>query len=463
MLISFFLHLRKHRIPVSVGELLDCLAMLNRRLVFADLEQFYFLGRMTLVKDEKYYDRYDIAFGSYFGTLDELTGVFLDEDINAILNEISILDLPEHLLRERQDLFAEYQQVVRQQNNLAEKSVTKLAPNDEQFNQDQADAESVKLKEKNSSANNQGSDQAEKQAAAEAEEKIDASESGDGGENGEQGEKGDSGEEGEEGQEGDGVNGEKGLGAGDEPGQGIRDDIDVESHRSAIKVWQARQFEDYDPDVELGTRNIKMALRRLRKFAHIGVDTELDLADTIRCTARNGGLLDIKEIQERRNNIKVLLFLDVGGSMDDHIALCGQLFSAAKSEFKFMAHYYFHNFIYESIWTSNQRRQDERINTFDLIRRFGSEYKVIFVGDANMGRHEIAERGGSVEHFNGEPGQIWLQRMQQHFKKIIWLNPVEKNKWRDSYTTEMIHRLLEEQMYHLSVEGISQAMKHLGR
>ncbi|HIG40537.1 MAG TPA: VWA domain-containing protein [Gammaproteobacteria bacterium] len=237
----------------------------------------------------------------------------------------------------------------------------------------------------------------------------------------------------------------------------------MESQRSAMKVWHQRQYQDYDPEVELGTRNIKMALRRLRKFARTAAEMELDLMDTIRCTARNGGFLDIREVPERHNSVKVLLFLDVGGSMDDHIELCSQLFAAARSEFKYLEYYYFHNFIYENIWLSNDRRQEEKLNTFDLIRRFGSDYKIIFVGDANMARHEIAERGGSVEHFNGDAGEVWLSRIQDQFKKIIWLNPVEKKKWRDSYTTEMIRRLVDDHMYHLSVDGIEQAMRYLAR
>ena len=230
-----------------------------------------------------------------------------------------------------------------------------------------------------------------------------------------------------------------------------------------MKVWHQRQYEDYDPEVELGTRNIKMALRRLRKFARTAAELELDLLDTINCTARNGGFLDIKEVPERHNSVKVLLLLDVGGSMDDHITLCGQLFAAARSEFKYLEYFYFHNFVYESLWTSNERRQDERTNTFDLIHRYGSDYKVIFVGDANMARHEIAERGGSVEHFNAEPGEVWLDRIQSQFRKIIWLNPAPKKGWRDSYSTEMIHRLINGHMYHLSVDGVAQAMKYLAR
>ena len=224
-----------------------------------------------------------------------------------------------------------------------------------------------------------------------------------------------------------------------------------------------RQFEDYDPRVELGTRNIKMALRRLRKFARTAADLELDLNETIRCTARNGGILDIREIPERHNAVKVLLFLDVGGSMDDHVELCAQLFSAASSEFKYIESFYYHNFIYESVWTNNERRGDDRVLLSDLLRKYGRDYKVIFVGDAQMARHEISERGGSVEHFNAEPGEYSMNSVQEQFRKVIWLNPVARDEWQDSYTTVMINRILDDKMYHLSVEGIEQAMKFLVR
>jgi uncharacterized protein with von Willebrand factor type A (vWA) domain len=206
-----------------------------------------------------------------------------------------------------------------------------------------------------------------------------------------------------------------------------------------------------------------MALRRLRKFARTAADLELDLNETIRCTARNGGILDIREIPERHNAVKVLLFLDVGGSMDDHIELCAQLFSAARSEFKHLEYFYFHNFIYESVWNDNERRGDDRVLLLDVLRKYGRDYKVIFVGDAQMARHEIAERGGSVEHFNAEPGQHWMQSVQEQFRKVIWINPIAVDQWKDSYTTEMIRRIMDDQMYHLSVEGIEQAMKHLVR
>ena len=206
-----------------------------------------------------------------------------------------------------------------------------------------------------------------------------------------------------------------------------------------------------------------MALRRLRKFARTAVDLELDLADTIRSTANNAGLLQIREVPQRRNAVKVLLLLDVGGSMDEHVELCGQLFSAARAEFRYLQHFYYHNFIYESLWTDNSRRQQDRLNTLDLLRKFGADYKIIFVSDGSMARHEIAERGGSVEHFNAETGEVWLDRLQQHFRRLVWLNPVPPAQWQDSYSITMIQRLMGGAMYPLSVTGIEQAMKVLVR
>jgi hypothetical protein len=266
-----------------------------------------------------------------------------------------------------------------------------------------------------------------------------------------------------QGGEGDGELGLSGLGHGDEPASGIRDDSDRAATSSALKVWQLRQYKDYDPGVELGTRNMKMALRRLRKFARTAVDLELDLASTIHATANNGGFLQIKEVPERRNSVKVLLLLDIGGSMDEHVERCAQLFAAARSEFKYLQSFYFHNCIYESLWPDNARRQEDRIKTVDVLRKFGADYKIIVVGDASMGRQEVVEKGGSVEHYNAESGEVWLDRLQQHFRKMIWLNPVAPHQWRDSQSVTLIQGLMEKEMYHLSVDGIEQAMKVLVR
>jgi uncharacterized protein with von Willebrand factor type A (vWA) domain len=206
-----------------------------------------------------------------------------------------------------------------------------------------------------------------------------------------------------------------------------------------------------------------MALRRLRKFARTSSLLELDLPATIRSTAKQAGLLDIVEVPERHNSVKVLLLLDVGGSMDEFAILCEQLFSAASSEFKYMEIFYFHNIFYESLWTSSTRSPESRIKTIDVLRKYGSDYKIIIVGDGNMARHEIAEKGGSVERYNPESGELWLQRFQESFRKIVWLNPTEESRWLDVYTIQMLRRLMPGQMFHLSVSGIEQAMKKLTR
>ncbi len=443
-------------------ELLDCLAVLNKRLVFADMGEFYFLSRMTLVKDEKYFDRFDLAFSAFFSDVENDPAVFEEEAPLAVLNQLLERHFPALSAEAKNSAFTEFRKSTEKQKHDAGSSHSnqKQSGAAESGGEESSGDRTVEpeLPEKGEAFDDDHPAQGEEGKSGDGS----GAEQGKDGEGEGEGEDGESGE-GEEGKEGEGLNGQKGLGAGEDPGQGIRDDIEMESQRSALKVWHQRQYEDYDPEVELGTRNIKMALRRLRKFARTAAAMELDLMDTIRCTARNGGFLDIKEVPERHNSVKVLLFLDVGGSMDDHIELCSQLFAAARSEFKYLEYYYFHNFIYENIWLSNDRRQEEKLNTFDLIRRFGSDYKIIFVGDANMARHEIAERGGSVEHFNGEAGAVWLKRIQDQFKKIIWLNPVEKKKWPDSYTTEMIRRLVDDHMFHLSVDGIEQAMKYLAR
>ena len=269
--------------------------------------------------------------------------------------------------------------------------------------------------------------------------------------------------EGEGGTEGEGSDGDAGEGHSSKSAEGVRDDSDGERQHSATKVWELRSFEEYDPDVELGTRNIKMALRRLRKFARTSSLLELDLPATIRSTAKQAGLLDIVEVPERHNSVKVLLLLDVGGSMDEFAILCEQLFSAASSEFKYMEIFYFHNIFYESLWTSSTRSPESRIKTIDVLRKYGSDYKIIIVGDGNMARHEIAEKGGSVERYNPESGELWLQRFQESFRKIVWLNPTEESRWLDVYTIQMLRRLMPGQMFHLSVSGIEQAMKKLTR
>ncbi len=232
---------------------------------------------------------------------------------------------------------------------------------------------------------------------------------------------------------------------------------------NAAKMWHKREFKDLDDSVELGTRNIKVALRRLRRLARTGSEEELDLDDTITSTARKGGYLDIKMQPERKNRVKVLLFFDVGGSMDPHIRVCEELFSAARSEFKNMEMFYFHNFIYDAVWKSNQRRWAERTSTWDLLNTFGSDYRVIFVGDAMMSPYEIHAEGGCIEYYNEESGATWMNRITDYFEKVVWLNPEPERAWQHTNTVQVTQALVKQQMYPLTMKGIEESMKYLSR
>jgi uncharacterized protein with von Willebrand factor type A (vWA) domain len=244
--------------------------------------------------------------------------------------------------------------------------------------------------------------------------------------------------------------------------EGIRIGQDGNRNFRAVKVWDKREFRDLDDGAELGTRTMRLALRRLRRFARTGAAEELDLEGTIRESARQG-YLDVKLRPERRNAVKVLLFLDVGGSMDWHIALAEELFSAARSEFKHFAHFYFHNCTYESVWTENRRRRDERISLIDVIRTYPSDYRIVFVGDASMSPYEIAAAGGSVEHWNEEAGAVWLQRVLDHFPKAVWLNPVQREHWAYTQSIGMVRQIFEGRMFPLTLDGLDDAMRALVR
>ena len=244
--------------------------------------------------------------------------------------------------------------------------------------------------------------------------------------------------------------------------EGVRIGQDQSRNRSAVKVWDRREFANLDDTVELGTRNMKLALRRLRRFARRGAPTELALADTIDATARSGGWLDIKMVPERHNVVKVLLLLDIGGSMDDHIKTCEELFSAARSEFKHLEHFYFHNFTYESLWRDNRRRFNEHIDTAQVIRTYASDYKLILVGDATMSPYEIAHSGGSVEHWNAEPGSVWLTRLMKAYPKFVWINPQPPSRWRQITSIAIIRDMLEGRMYPLTLAGLDDAIGALG-
>jgi len=234
-------------------------------------------------------------------------------------------------------------------------------------------------------------------------------------------------------------------------------------NKTAVKVWEKREFKNLDDSLELGTRNLQVALRRLRRFARQGVEEELDINDTIKSTAHKGGLLDIKLVPERKNRIKVLIFFDVGGSMDPYIEVCEALFTAARNEFKHLHYFYFHNFIYESVWQDNNRRWSERLPVWDIIHKYGSDYRVIFVGDATMSPYEVLSVGGSVEHFNEEAGAVWMQRLTQHFQKVVWLNPEAERAWQHTQSIVHVRKLLEERMYPLTLQGLESATKYLSK
>ena len=234
-------------------------------------------------------------------------------------------------------------------------------------------------------------------------------------------------------------------------------------NQRAAKVWEKREFRNLDDSVEIGTRNIKIALRRLRKFARTGAAEELDVPDTIRSTARNAGLLELKMVPERHNSVKVLIFFDVGGSMDPHIRTCEQLFSAARTEFKHMEYFYFHNFIYDAVWRNNARRQSEKISTLDLLHKYPHDYKVIFVGDASMSPYEILQAGGSVEYFNEEAGALWMQRVVQTWPKVVWLNPTPEEHWDFTQSIDLTRQLVEDRMFPMTLRGLEAAMGCLVR
>ena len=243
--------------------------------------------------------------------------------------------------------------------------------------------------------------------------------------------------------------------------EGVRSGGESVGNRTAIKVWEQREFRNLDDSLDLGVRNIKVAMRRLRRFARQGAANELDLAGTIAGTARNGGWLDLQLRPERHNAVKVLLFLDVGGSMDDHIRVCEELFSAARSEFKHLEHFYFHNCVYEHVWRDNRRRFDEKLSLWDVMHTYGADYKLIFVGDASMSPYELDRPGGSVEHWNEETGVVWLTRMLDCWPKAIWLNPLAERQWAYTPSVRMLQNLFGQRMFPLSLAGLSEGMRAL--
>jgi len=358
------------------------------------VEDFYFLARASLVKDERHFDRFDRVFAAHF------KGV---ESLFASANEVLSAELPEEWLRKQAErmLSEEEKQQIESLGGWDELMKTLKKRLEEQEKRHQGGSKMI------------------------------------------------------------GTAGTSPFGAFGYNPEGIRIGQDESRHRRAVKVWDRREFRNLDDTVELGTRNIKLALRRLREFAREGALEELDLDGTVRATARNGGWLDVKMVAERRNAVKVLLFLDVGGSMNDHVKLCEELFSAASAEFKHLEYHYFHNFIYESVWKNNRRRRSEVTPTVDIIRTFGRDHKVIFVGDATMSPYEILYPGGSVEHWNEEPGAVWLQRMIATWPNMVWLNPEPLRRWENTPSIGITRELMEERMYELTVEGIDKAMREL--
>lgn len=390
MLIGLFQEVRKAGIPASLRELLDLLGALEHHLAFADMDEFYYLARLCLVKDEKYFDRFDLAFSVYFQGL---------QDLNDILTKV----IPDDWLRR-------------------------------EFERQLSEEERAKIDSLG------GLDELLKKFKERLEEQKERHQGGN---------------------KWIGTGGTSPFGAYGFNPEGIRIGQDGNRNKKALKVWDRREFRNLDDSVQLGTRNIKVALKRLREFARTGAEDELDLDNTIRSTARNAGYLDLKMRPEKHNAVKVLLLMDIGGSMDDYIRTCEELFSAARTEFKHLEYFYFHNFIYEHVWRDNRRRRTELTQTLDLLHTYGRDYKVIFVGDATMSPYEIAYPGGSVEHMNEEPGSVWIERITRTFEKVVWLNPTPRDRWDYIQSIAMTRELVDGRMHAMTLEGLEQAMRYL--
>lgn len=391
MLIDFFYTLRAAKLPVSVKEYLTLLEALHRQVIAPSLDEFYYLARLSLIKDEKHYDKFDQAFGAYFKGVQQIVDAS---------GEVPLEWLEKRMQRE-------------------------LSPEDRARIQALGGIDKLMERLRQLFDEQKGRH--------------------------------------EGGNKWIGTGGTSPFGNGGFNPEGIRIGGESNGNRTAVKVWDQRTYRDYDDTVELGTRNIKVALRRLRKFAREGAVQELDLDDTIRSTAANAGWLDLKLVPERHNNVKVLMLLDVGGSMDDHIARTEELFSAAKSEFKHLEFYYFHNCVYDYLWRQNRRRHNERFETWDVLRKYPADYKLIFVGDATMSPYEVLQPGGSVEYNNKEAGAVWLRRFIDRFPHHAWLNPEPEPIWQYRQSVSVIRQLFAGRMYPMTLAGLESAMRVLSK
>ena len=393
MFLNFFNELRAAKVPVTLKEYLALMEAMDKGVIDRDVEDFYYLARAALVKDERNIDKFDKVFGHVFKGLDSLG------------DAVESQDLPEEWLRKMTEKF--------------------LSP------EEMAEIESMGGFEKLMETLKKRLEEQKKRH--------------------------------EGGNKWIGTGGTSPFGANGYNPEGIRIGQDKSRHRRATKVWDKREFKNYDDSVELGTRNIKVALKRLRKWARNGAPDELDLDATIKNTARQG-YLDIEMRPERRNTVSVLLLMDVGGSMDPHVKVMEELFSAARAEIKNLEYYYFHNCPYEGLWKDNRRRRNDVIPTWDVLHKYPSEYKVIVVGDATMSPYEITYAGGSVEHWNEEPGGLWIQRFVEQFPNFAWLNPVKSGAWEYTGSIQLIRELIgPDRMFEMTLEGLDGAMKELGR
>jgi len=389
---GFFHKLKKTGIPVSIREYLDFISGLGKGVTQLDTNMFYYFARSSLVKDEKYFDRFDKVFSEFFeGALN------VGEEILA--------NIPEQWIRDAL------------QKNLSEEEKRKI----ESLGGWDKLLETLKERLKEQKKRHQG------------------------------------------GNKWIGTGGTSPFGSGGYNPEGIRIGNEGKRQGKAVKVWEQRLWSNFDDTKTLGIRDIRVAVRRLRKFAREGVPEEFDIDETVSSTAKNAGYLDVKLRPERKNRVKILLFLDVGGSMDPHIEACEEIFSAARSEFKNLEHFYFHNCIYEILWKNNPRSSQDIISTYDVLRKFGSDYRIIFVGDASMSPYEITYPGGSIEHWNEEAGIIWLDRLSAHFDSITWLNPEPSKFWNSSESNRIINEIFDGNMFELNLKGIEEAMKVLAR